>query len=176
MKKIILLLALSFILVSAVLVFAENNNSCNSDSDCTVFFSNCVCKNVCRNSQNIADCQRMCPVNESDHTSINCSCINNECAAKNKTNIGIGSQKNMTFWECVSDAAKVKNDCYKSSKDAAKTCFDNSKANKDKAAGKVCEASAKDSVKNCKTAFKAVKNECNKIKHNWWDAFRASFK
>lgn len=72
---------------------------------------------------------------------------------ENKT-VGPGSQKNMTYWQCVSDAAKVKNECYTVAKNAT---------------------DAKRGKKDCKTAFKAVKGECNKMKHTYWQGFKALF-
>lgn len=125
MNKTILLVMVCFVLASAFLVIADEND-----------------------------------------TDVNASDQNNS--------VGPGALKNMTFWACVSDAAKAKNDCYDVSKNATAACANASGA--DKAAGKACQQAGKSSKTSCKTSFKAVKNECNKIKHTYWEGFKALFK
>lgn len=85
--------------------------------------------------------------------------------------------KNMTFVQCVSDAAEVKNSCYVIVKDTLATCKTDAGSNENaKQALKQCNADYKKNKKQCKTDFKAKKNECKKIKHSFFDSMRVAFK
>lgn len=87
-----------------------------------------------------------------------------------------GPQKNMTFMQCVSDAAAVKNTCYKTVKDALAACrTDAANQTDSKAAFKQCKADYKKDKKQCKADFKSKRNECKKIKHSYLDSIRAAF-
>lgn len=96
MKKIILGLFLSIlaIMIFGMIGFASADDStCQQDSDCIVFFSNCNCKNICiNNSDSKSDCMNTCPIvdvfENLNHSyiyrSINksvqsCKCENNIC-------------------------------------------------------------------------------------------------
>jgi len=87
--------------------------------------------------------------------------------------VGPGAFKNMTFWQCVSDAAKYKNLCFKADLARTKICLNQSA---DSTAKRACQENGIQVKKECKTAFKTKKTDCRKLKHSWWDAFRASFK
>lgn len=86
-------------------------------------------------------------------------------ALKNATNV--------TFGECISEAAKQRNSCYAASEDARKNCTD--VASTDKAAKKQCQAANKEGRNSCKTLFKSSKDECKSIRHNAWDSIKAAF-
>jgi hypothetical protein len=74
-----------------------------------------------------------------------------------------GGVANMTFGRCVSEAAKLRNDCYKSAVTQAKTCITG--AAKDKNASKQCKQTAKDGANQCKNIFKDTKKtQCGQIK------------
>jgi hypothetical protein len=76
---------------------------------------------------------------------------------------------NMTYGQCVSAEAKVKNDCYASIKTAYADCR-NVSASKTE-----CKNTYKKDLKQCKTVFKASKTECKKIKHNFLETTRHAF-
>lgn len=82
-------------------------------------------------------------------------------------------QANQTFGQCVSDAAEVKNTCYSATKDGLNVCKEQAA---DKQSYKTCKADYSKSMKECKASFKAAKKECGKIKHNFFDTLKASFK
>ena len=86
--------------------------------------------------------------------------------------------KNMTYGQCVSDAATVKNDCYASVKEANKACkADAANQSDSKTALKTCQQDYKKDMKQCKADFKATKKTtCNKIKHNFLDTVKYAFK
>jgi hypothetical protein len=74
-----------------------------------------------------------------------------------------GGVANMTYGHCVSEAAKLRTDCYKSAATQTKTCVTD--AAKDKNASKQCKQTAKDGKNQCKTAFKDTKKaQCSQIK------------
>ncbi len=79
----------------------------------------------------------------------------------------------VTFGQCVSDAAAIKNTCYSTTKDKRATCKENAA---DKAATKQCKKDYKAEKKQCKADFKAAKKQCNKIDHIMWDSVKASMK
>lgn len=167
-----LIIALGFmIVISAFLVLADNGPSCNTDSDCVSHFSHCSCKNVCGYKNNLSDCNKFCNQSQIDLTRVNCSCIDNKCRdiMVNPSDIA-EKNKNMTFLQCVSDSAKIKNDCYGQAKEIAKNC--SSKKAGEKIA---CQKLSKDSVDSCKSSFKTAKDSCNQIKHSWWEGFKARF-
>jgi hypothetical protein len=89
--------------------------------------------------------------------------------------------KNMTFGQCVSEAAVVKNTCYAGVKTTDTTCKGavNQSAEKQamKQALKDCKAAYKANKKQCKVDFKATKkNECGIIKHNFLESIGVMFK
>lgn len=86
--------------------------------------------------------------------------------------------KNMTYGQCVSEAANVKNDCYASVKEADKACkADAANQSDSRTALKNCQQVYKKDMAQCKADFKATKKTtCNKIKHNFFDTIRYSFK
>jgi uncharacterized protein YjdB len=65
-----------------------------------------------------------------------------------------------TYGACVSEAAKVKNQCYQDAKEAFETCSNNAADSKE--TKKTCKTTAKDGLKKCKSDFKAAKKECAK--------------
>jgi len=88
--------------------------------------------------------------------------------------------KNFTFGQCVSENAKLKNVCFKSSKDVLKTCKTDSKANSadrkaKKNTVKLCEQTYKEGLVQCKFTFKESKNECEKIRHGFFEGLKYSF-
>lgn len=85
--------------------------------------------------------------------------------------------KNMTYGNCVSQNADIKNTCYASVKDALATC--KAQAPQDAAkkdAVKQCSQTYKKDKKQCKVAFKDSKKECAKIKHNFLETLGSSLK
>jgi len=91
--------------------------------------------------------------------------------------------KNMTFGQCVSEAAALKNTCYTGVKTTDKTCKGainhiNQSAEKQavKKAMNDCKTTYKTNKKQCKVDFNATKKECRKIKHNFLESMGAAFK
>lgn len=98
-------------------------------------------------------------------------------ANEKTTNTSEKAEKNMTYGNCVSDGAQLKNTCYKLAKDtqsACKTQAANSTIAKD--AVKTCRTEYKKSMNQCKNDFKSAKNECKKIKHNFLETIGSSTK
>ncbi len=95
-----------------------------------------------------------------------------------ENNAAVAAQeKNMTFGQCVSQAAEIKNSCYSTVKETQKTCKETALTQADpKTASKECKKTYKKDLKQCKVDFKAAKKECSKIKHNFLDSIKASFK
>lgn len=83
------------------------------------------------------------------------------------------TEKNMTYGQCVSAAAEVKNNCYAEIKNLSNSC--NLAAENVKSSAKECQNSYKQGKTQCKADFKAVKNECKKIKHNFFETARYAF-
>jgi cell fate regulator YaaT (PSP1 superfamily) len=83
--------------------------------------------------------------------------------------------KNMTFGQCVSQAADAKNTCYESAETKRQSCMDAAK-NQSKDAQRSCSNDYKKAKDTCKKEFKAAKTGCNQYKHNWLDSVKASFK
>ncbi|MDO8460360.1 MAG: hypothetical protein Q7S74_04580 [Nanoarchaeota archaeon] len=79
------------------------------------------------------------------------------------------AEKNMTYGSCVSENAKVKNECYVAVKNARASCLLNASD------GAVCKADYKKDLKQCKADFKASKKECKKIKHSFFETTRYTF-
>jgi hypothetical protein len=85
--------------------------------------------------------------------------------------------KNMTFGQCVSDGAAVKNTCYSTAKDTRTSCMANARNQTDaKSAARSCKQAYDAQMKTCKAGFKQAKKECSKIKHGWLEGATASFK
>lgn len=87
------------------------------------------------------------------------------------------AEKPVTYGQCVSEHAVIKNTCYATVKDALNTCKaqvpqDASK----KDATKQCKQTYKKDLKQCKVVFKASKKECAKIKHNVFETMGSAFK
>lgn len=76
------------------------------------------------------------------------------------------SGKNMTFGQCVSERAQIKNDCLSAVKATRATCVANVT---DDAS---CRVSYKKDLAQCKSAFKLAKKECGKIKHSAFAGMR----
>ena len=95
-------------------------------------------------------------------------------AKDNDTAASDSVQKNMTFGQCVSDAAIIKNSCYSTTKDTLAACKVDAKNQTDsRPILKQCKADYKKDKKQCKIEFKSAKNECRKIKHNFMDSIKA---
>ena len=74
-----------------------------------------------------------------------------------------GGVANMTYGHCVSEAAKLRSDCYKTSATQSKTCVTG--AAKDRNASSQCKQTAKDGKGLCQSAFKETKKStCGQIK------------
>lgn len=85
--------------------------------------------------------------------------------------------KNMTFGQCVSDAAKLRNDCYAQGKQTLKNCTQASKQTKNKLEAKACQSSGKNASKVCQQTFKDSKQTCiQETKPGFWQRMRYSFK
>ena len=94
----------------------------------------------------------------------------------NKT-LGKGTVNNTAFGQCVSEAAVVKNTCYRTVKDTRTTCMADAKNSTDsKTASTTCRNTFKTDLKQCKMDFKSKKTECQKIKHNFIGSAKAAFK
>jgi hypothetical protein len=81
-------------------------------------------------------------------------------------NATVKEAKNITYGQCVSQNAVVKNDCYRSVKDTYFSCK-NSTSDR-----KTCSKDYKTDLAQCKKEFKLAKNECKKIKHNFFETAR----
>lgn len=84
--------------------------------------------------------------------------------------------KNMTYGQCVSDFAKIKNQCYADAKNLSSDCGGKDLKNMSKTENEVCKADVKNAVNQCKKEFKAAKQECKKIKHNFFETMSVMFK
>jgi len=82
----------------------------------------------------------------------------------------------MTFVGCVSDSAKIKNDCLNASNGIAAACKISSINNSDNNATKQCLSEYKDARAECMNGFKGTRTECNQAKHNFFDSLRVMFK
>jgi hypothetical protein len=76
-------------------------------------------------------------------------------AAKEGTN---NTTKNMTYGQCVSQAASLKNDGFAAAKDARTACKE--QAADDKAKTKTCDADYKKAKADVKKGFKDAKKTC----------------
>lgn len=92
-------------------------------------------------------------------------------AGKNMTgfNETVKEAKNMTFGQCVSQNAVIKNDCYSSVKGVYSSCKNSTSD------VKACGKAYKVDKAQCKKEFKLAKNECKKIKHNFFETTRYAF-
>ncbi len=89
-----------------------------------------------------------------------------------KANVTAIVEKNMTYGQCVSENAKIKNDCYVSVKDVLASC----KVNATNVQIKQCNMDYKKDLAQCKAIFKSAKKaECGKIKANWFTKARYAF-
>ncbi|MFA6461664.1 MAG: hypothetical protein WCV90_05310 [Candidatus Woesearchaeota archaeon] len=86
--------------------------------------------------------------------------------------------KNMTYGQCVSELAKVKNTCYEATSVTQKTCQDQASADATtkKDVSKQCKQTYKKDKAGCKSVFKDGKKECAKIKHNFFETMGSAFK
>ena len=85
--------------------------------------------------------------------------------------------KNMTYGQCVSQNAIIKNSCYSAARSTLEACKNQTAqdaARKD--ATKQCKQDYKQDKKQCKVVFKASKKECAKIKHNFLETIGSSLK
>ncbi len=87
----------------------------------------------------------------------------------------VNDAKNMTYGNCVSEMAKIKNGCYATIKDQKQTCTQTAK-NATKVEMKACKDTYKKDMMQCKSGFKMQKKECAKIKHNVFQTMGSSFK
>lgn len=86
----------------------------------------------------------------------------------------VAAQGNVTYGSCVSDAAKVKNDCYASVKTQRASCVNGTE---DKTVAKQCVKDYTSGKKLCKVDFKkAKKDSCGKIKAGFLERARYAFK
>ena len=92
----------------------------------------------------------------------------NQSGDETTTTSNAGGVANMTYGKCVSEAAKLRTDCYKSAATQTETCITG--AAKDKNASKQCGQTAKDGKGQCKTVFKETKKTtCGQIKANFME-------
>lgn len=86
-------------------------------------------------------------------------------------------EKNMTYGQCVSQQAIIKNTCYESIKDKKETCKTLAGENAaKKGALKQCNSDYKKDKKQCKATFKESKKICARIKHNFLETLGSSLK
>ncbi|MGV8172174.1 MAG: hypothetical protein ACP5OA_05795 [Candidatus Woesearchaeota archaeon] len=91
--------------------------------------------------------------------------------------LGEDKSNGMTYGNCVSEKATVKNTCYSTIKDARISCRATAKnATESTPALKACRDTYKKDLKQCKTDFKQSKNECKKIKHSVFESAGSAFK
>ncbi len=90
---------------------------------------------------------------------------------------GVNAGQNVTFGQCVSGAASIKNTCFATAMTKYNSCLATAKALTEgkKAAGKTCLNDYKNEKSLCKTAFKSAKKECRKIKHGFFEGLRYAF-
>lgn len=100
----------------------------------------------------------------------------NEDAAAQTTEAS--GAKNMTYGQCVSENAVIKNACYATVKSTLSACKDQAAQNPDteRADIRKCKQDYKKDKKDCKLDFKASKKECAKIKHNFFETLGSAFK
>lgn len=84
--------------------------------------------------------------------------------------------KNMTYGQCVSEFANLKNQCYSSAKNLSANCTGKDSVNLSSEQKAACKADVKKSINQCKLDFKAAKQECKKIKHNFIETLSVAFK
>lgn len=96
-----------------------------------------------------------------------------EYKAQVKDNI---TAQRMTFVSCVSDSAKVKNDCLNLANQKAAACKIDAINNSDTNATKQCLSEYKEAKTECMSGFKETKTECNQAKHNFFDSLKVMFK
>jgi hypothetical protein len=84
--------------------------------------------------------------------------------------------KNMTYGQCVSEQASIKNECYSRVKSTLNACKDQAASEGKKDASKQCKAAYKKDKKQCKALFKSSKKECAKIKHNFFETLGSALK
>ena len=100
-------------------------------------------------------------------------------AQGDKNNESAKPVKNMTYGQCVSAGAVLKNSCYNETKNVRSGCMAQSKLQNDSAIAKSaraqCNADYKTAKKECKRAFKSAMQECRKIKHNFIESVQAEF-
>ena len=87
----------------------------------------------------------------------------------------LSNETNMTYGQCVSDAAGVKNECYATIKATRTSCIETAKNTSSD--DKTCKADYKKELKACKQDFKMAKADCAKIyKPGFFEKMKASFK
>lgn len=97
-------------------------------------------------------------------------------AEKNDTNeTGKQAERNMTYGQCVSQAAEEKNSCYGLVKDARASCVE--AANNASGDTKACKADYKKDMRQCKANFKDAKKDCVKsYKPGFFEKMKSSMK
>lgn len=97
----------------------------------------------------------------------------NETGPMHDEVVAVMNKTNMTYGQCVSAGAEIKNTCYEQVKQTSTTC--DSTAAKDKAMKKECNSAYKTQKNACKDSFKQYKTSCKQIKHNFLETIRYSF-
>jgi hypothetical protein len=93
------------------------------------------------------------------------------------TEVQTQTPKNMTYGQCISENAAIKNSCYAAVKGVLGTCKTQAQQDASKKdASKQCNQTYKTAKKQCKIAFKSSKTECKKIKHNFLETIGSSLK
>jgi len=89
---------------------------------------------------------------------------------ENATNASAADKeaKNMTYGQCVSQNAVIKNDCFVLMKSIYSSCKNNTTDRK------ICSRDFKTDLAQCKKGFKSAKSGCGKIKHNFFETARYS--
>lgn len=82
--------------------------------------------------------------------------------------------KNMTYGQCVSAAAELKNNCFETVKQTRVSCVES--AGNETVKKKQCNSDYKKELTQCKVDFKAIKKDCiQKTKPSMWARMRYGF-
>jgi hypothetical protein len=96
----------------------------------------------------------------------------------NVTNTTNSTEKKFTYGQCVSKAAKARNDCQELNTLTYKDCLTNAKKiderPKMKNEAKVCQSEYRKERLTCKKTFKESKVDCQAIKHSILETLRYS--
>jgi hypothetical protein len=86
------------------------------------------------------------------------------------------SAKNMTYGQCVSAKAEIKNQCKASMKDALSNCAKETRKNMTQEERDACKVVIANKTTQCQSEFKVAKAECAQIKHNFFETIGSMFK